>query len=89
MVEIGAFDVGGGAVGDGADVSRERLRIALVEPLVAFAQGFGDGAREGFAGFLGDGLREPVCLRILDVQALFFLSVPCSTFLYLRPLSDW
>jgi hypothetical protein len=32
-VEMGAFDVGGGAVGDGADFSRERLCISLVGPV--------------------------------------------------------
>ena len=44
---------------------------AAARSAIAFTQGFRDCAREGFTGFLGHGLREPVCLRVLDVQAHF------------------
>jgi hypothetical protein len=31
MIEIGGFDVGRGAIGDGPDVSRQRFCVALME----------------------------------------------------------
>src|ERR1035438_9995154 len=83
MVEIGGFDVGGGAISDGPDVRRQRLCVALVEALVTFTQGFRGGTRERFAGLLRYGLGESVCFRVLDVKARgsFFL-YHLSTFLY-------
>ena len=56
VVEIGLLDVGGRAVGDCADVGRERLGVALVQTLVAFAQSFGDCALQSLSGFVGDRL---------------------------------
>ena len=77
MIEIGPLDVRGGAGGNRADVSGESFRIALVKPLVAFAQGFPDRTSQGLASLLSDSLSEAVGLGILDIQA--------STFLYQFP----
>ena len=54
---------------------RKRRCIAFVEAFVTFSQGFRDSARDSFAGLLGDGLCEPVGLRMLYIQARvsFFL----------------
>src|ERR1700675_896364 len=60
-----------------------------MKPLVAFTQVFRNCAREGFTGFPGDGLREPVCLRVLDVQAHYsFFVYHLSTLLYPTPDPD-
>jgi hypothetical protein len=80
-VEIGLLCVGGRAVGDCADAGRERLGVALLQTLVAFAQSVGDGAPQSFSGFLGDRLGEPMRFGVFDVERGFsFLLYHLSTF---------
>ena len=69
VIEIGALDMGGGSIRDGPDVGGEGFGIAPVEALVAFAQRLGDGAGQGLAGGLCNGLGEPVGFRIFDAEA--------------------
>src|SRR5450755_422089 len=69
MIEMGTFNVAGGALGDGAQLLDGSSAGAAVETLVALAQCFGDGASKGLAGLLGNGLREPVSFRVLNVEA--------------------
>jgi hypothetical protein len=58
MIEIGTLDVGG-----------ERFVIPLLQAFIPFAQRFDDGASQGLAGDLCDGLGETVGRRVFDIKA--------------------
>ena len=69
MIEIWAFDMSGGPLGDRAQFLHRGSTPAALEALVPFTQGFRDGVRHAFSGFLDDCPREPVGFGVLDVKA--------------------
>jgi hypothetical protein len=69
VTEVGTLDVRGGAFGDSTQLLDGGFTASALKTIVAFAQGFGDGAGHGFPGFLGDRLGEPLGFRVLDVEA--------------------
>jgi hypothetical protein len=44
MIQVGTLDVGGGALGDGAQFLDRGFSATALKTLVPLAQGFGDGA---------------------------------------------
>jgi hypothetical protein len=57
VVEVGTFDVDGGALCDGPDIGGERYGIALVKTLAAFAQRFRHRGGQSFLLFPARPLR--------------------------------
>lgn len=47
MIQVGTLDVSGGALGDGTQLLDGGLTASALKTLVAFTQGFGDGAGHG------------------------------------------
>src|ERR1700732_3493784 len=69
MSEVGTLDVGGGALGDGAQFLDGGFIAATLKTLVALTQGFRYGAGQGFPGLQGNRLSEPVGFRVFDIEA--------------------
>jgi hypothetical protein len=84
MIEVGTLDVRGGAFGDGTQLLDGGFTAAALKSLVAFAQCFGDGAGQGFPGFPGDSLGEPVGFGVLDIEAHLFLSSYTNVYILYR-----
>ena len=69
MVKVAAIDVRRRAVGDRQQLLDARPRAPSLDLVQPFAQGLGDDASHRLASGACDPLREPVGLRILDVEA--------------------
>ena len=78
MVEVRAFDLGGGAPGNCGEFLRAGLAMACGQALKAFAESIGYHAGHGFAGLLSDGLGQPVRFRVFDVEG-FRVRCFCKT----------
>jgi hypothetical protein len=68
MIQAGPLHVGGRALTDGEQFFDGGFIAAALKTIVAFTEGFRDGARQGFPGLLGDRLGEPMGPRVLDIE---------------------
>lgn len=87
--EVGTLEVGGGALGDGAQFLDGGFIAAPLKTFEALTQGFGDGAGHSFHGLPGDRLGETVRFRVLHVEALgvSFLPNHCLPFFTITPVT--
>lgn len=68
MIEIRPFDLSGSPLRNGEEFFNAGFSLAALNALVAFSQGFRNGARHSFPCRLGDGRREAMRFRVFDVQ---------------------
>ena len=77
MIEIWAFDMGSGALGNCAEFLHAGLAPTAWQALKAFPESFGHYPRHGFPRLLSDGRREAMRFRVFDMESFHeqFLSV--------------
>lgn len=83
MVEIGAFHLRRGSLGDGEKFLDGSFALAVLEAFVPLPQSCDDGPRQRLASSLGNGLGQAMGFRIFDIQAQ---GIPFCTIIYLSLL---
>src|ERR1039458_5765160 len=83
MIEIWAFDMGSGALGNCAEFLHAGLAPTAWQALKAFPESFGHYPRHGFPRLLSDGRREAMRFRVFDMESFHeqFRSVNTPGFL--------
>src|ERR1039457_5573614 len=83
MIEIWAFDMGSGALGNCAEFLHAGLAPTAWQALKAFPESFGHYPRHGFPRLLSDGRREAMRFRVFDMESFHdnFFSVNPPSFL--------